>query len=540
MRMMLNMEPHRRALCGGFSLLEVIVAAGLLSFGLLAIVRVFPYGLQVAQRAEDVTRASLLARTMFEGLKADSRGFPIIPGDPFTLIPLPGNGHDDDDDWATWYAVDPNRVDLNRNGRPDVDFDGFGEAWLVRSNGVDDDGDGISDDDGDGGLIGASGQRSSTGDRRLITLFSSPNYQPFGVQDGNLSYDPEPQVDEEWCNGVDDDGDGLIDEDTRLASTQQRRPLKAMVPGLSQPYFSSDVGRRPLQAGDGIDNGGVEGEKIPDDGTALNEQPIYDRFADWGVILANGIDDNQDGKVDEGIDERVFGLGSLSPDMQMARFPWGPMRFPAPNDRYAWQVYCGPVSDTDVTPELAGLFPNRYVTGNIGDGVDDDGDGTIDEEIRDGLDNDADGRIDEDCIAAALPGWLKVVIVISWGGDGLNNDAATTNCGQPTDPDGSSEPPEDRLEHPDCAVNPRLNLLNHGPDYPNGLGWNRGQARALQGRLAPTNGHIAWGIDEEMQDGIDNDFDGLVDEDTHLYEFRLTGFISLRDRSRSFPMFAAR
>lgn len=40
---------------------------------------------------------------------------------------------------------------------------------------------------------------------------------------------------------------------------------------------------------------------------------------------------------------------------------------------------------------------------NPGNGIDDDGDGRIDEELNDGKDNDGDGLIDEDIVAAGYP-----------------------------------------------------------------------------------------------------------------------------------------
>ena len=517
----------------GFSLLEIVVAAGLLGLGLLSFVRVFPFGLKVSQRVEDVTRASILAQTMFEGLKADSRDFPIIPGDPITLVPLPGDGFDNDGDWGLAYRTTPSVVDLNNNGRPDSDFDGYGEATKFQGNGVDDDGDGVIDDTGDGMRAAAGGVQNSQA--HPISYMVSTFIQP----DGNFTYDPEPYVDEEWANGGDDDRDGLIDEDSAL-STSQQTPLFAAVRASGfnlSKYVGYDTGRRPLAAGDGLDNDGngeLDQKKYNDPDDA-NDEYVFDEVHDKGIRRANGVDDNNDGVIDEFIDDRVFGRGLFNlSDTELARFPWSPMRFPAPNERYAWQIYTGPVSDTDVPPELATVFRGRYVTGNLGNGVDEDGDGAIDEELRDGVDNDGDGRIDEDCIASALPGWLKVVIVISWGGDGLNNDASGSNCGAPTDT-AQSEPPAGREEIPDCAVDPSVALRWHTPNYPSNL---------IQGKLvsrkAPRFGHIAWGIDEELRDGKDDDGDGFVDEDVHEFEYRLTGFISLRDRERSFPVLSAR
>lgn len=45
-----------------------------------------------------------------------------------------------------------------------------------------------------------------------------------------------------------------------------------------------------------------------------------------------------------------------------------------------------------------------------GDGVDNDGDGSIDEEIEDGIDNDGDGFIDEDLVPSGYPVSLKDIV----------------------------------------------------------------------------------------------------------------------------------
>ena len=103
-----------------------------------------------------------------------------------------------------------NQYDLNRNRIPDADYDGMPEADGVRypgvqPNGLDDDGDGVIDDDGDSGSRNRAAVPSSFTAR---------------AADGDFYYDPEPEIDEEYANGKDDDRDGLIDEDVRLASVR--------------------------------------------------------------------------------------------------------------------------------------------------------------------------------------------------------------------------------------------------------------------------------------------------------------------------------
>lgn len=479
----------------GFSLIEIIVATAILSVGLLSIVSIFPYGLEASNRSQDITQASLLAQTIFEGLKNDPRNFPIIPGADNVIIPLPGNGYDDDTNNEAYnVSVRNNPNDINNNQFPDTDYDGMPEYDAmavkvrmsgVRANGMDDDGDGVIDDDGD----------SWSANRRAV-----PAYFAARAPDGNLSYDPEPQIDEEYGNGIDDDRDGLIDEDVRLPSV---RVLNSQI-------------MLPILAGDGVDN--------DDDG----EDNDNNRRT---PAVADGIDNDGDGAIDEGIDEEIWdgrdndGDGQIDEDCQLARFPFSPAKFPPPFDRYGWQIRVGVVPDNG----RWGLVDiNGDGVPDLGDGIDNDGDGRVDEELPDGLDMDfnlpanrsggagflraftrapvSDGLIDEDTIAAPLPGWRRVEIVVTWGGDGEDNDEAAGG-----NPDVARVDP--RNESSLGEVNPR-EFRRQGISY----------------------GAIEWGIDEEKLDGIDNDFDGLIDEDTYADEFVLVGFINLNDPTLSFSM----
>ncbi|MEW6234290.1 MAG: type II secretion system protein [Candidatus Omnitrophota bacterium] len=481
----------------GFTLLEVIIAAAILGLGLLSIVKVFPYGIEAARRAEDLTQATLLAQDLFEGMKSDPINFPLLPGASSVLIPMPGNGYDDDTNNEMFNAdrgrVRNNPYDLNNNGKPDVDFDGLPEkdgAGLRTNppNGIDDDGDGAGDDNGDS----FSYSRSSTMMRRAFAHLRS------GALDGDYYYDPEPNIDEEIGNGKDDDGDGLIDEDCRLASVRISRTNVLL----------------PLLAGDGMDNDG-DGEDNDDDPRT--------------PAIADGIDNDGDGMIDEGIDEEIWdGFdndkdGLIDEDCQNARFPFSPSLFPAPFSRYSWQIFVGRIPNN-------GRYGIEDVNGDgspdLGDGIDNDGDGLVDEELPDGLDLDypiasnrrqgmtylknyaglpqSDGLVDEDCIAAPLPNWRRVDIVISWGGDGEDNDGDSAKAR--VDPQ-STYQLGDTLDQRNRRMTQRISY-----------------------------GAVSWGIDEEKLDGIDNDFDGEIDEDCYKFEFKLTGFINLENPSQSFTM----
>jgi len=109
-----------------------------------------------------------------------------------------------------------------------------------------------------------------------------------------------------------------------------------------------------------------------------------------------------------------------------------------------------------------------------------------------------DGLVDEDTIYAPLPHWRRVEILITWGGDGVDNDKDLKR------------------------VDPQAQAVL-GSDDP----------RVVR-RQRVTYGGVSWGIDEEKEDGLDNDGDGLIDEDCYKYEYKLTGFINLENPSQSF------
>ncbi len=53
----------------GFSLIELVIAMAILSVGIVGAMRVFPVGLRASQRAEQSSRATILAQRTLECLK---------------------------------------------------------------------------------------------------------------------------------------------------------------------------------------------------------------------------------------------------------------------------------------------------------------------------------------------------------------------------------------------------------------------------------------------------------------------------------------
>ncbi len=437
----------------GFNLLEVIIAVIVLGTGLIAILQIFPKGAEVSVRVERNTRVSFLAQTIMESLKADPTGQLLyemrsdpnvpwpLPAERFmgnvaltmgyndynaptvSTIPLPGNGVDDNAPAGQkqFYATTPGppTEDLNGDGWKDIDVDGMPEpdydtgfdhfpnfTGYGAPNGVDDDKDGFVDDNGDGN------------------------------DDGDLSYDPEPTVDEEVADGRDNDQNGLTDEDTMLASVRMLFPPA----GATREY----VARRALLPGDGVDQ----------DGDGEVNSPRNSR----GEAIADGLDNNNNGLVDEGIDEEIYnGLdddrdGRVDEDTRLASFPFNPIPFGRPYEVYFWRIFVGRVSDGGDNFNN----DNDYLLGAA----------RVDEEYYDQLDNDQDGLIDEDLLAYPMPGYRIVRVEITWGGDREDNDRD---------------------------------------------GWT----------------------DEELLNGFDDDFDGVIDEDdVHTGVYVLSGILPVATRTR--------
>ena len=83
--------PHGKR---GFSLLELIIAVGVLAIGLVGILQIFPVGLRASRRAGTITRAAFLAQNKMEEVKM--AGF-----DAITELPprMPLSGSESDFEW---------------------------------------------------------------------------------------------------------------------------------------------------------------------------------------------------------------------------------------------------------------------------------------------------------------------------------------------------------------------------------------------------------------------------------------------------------
>ena len=71
----------------GFSLIELVVALGLLGVGLVGVVRLFPVGLRASKRSEVISKATLLAQQQLEEIK--TFGFDALTATP-PPFPLAG------------------------------------------------------------------------------------------------------------------------------------------------------------------------------------------------------------------------------------------------------------------------------------------------------------------------------------------------------------------------------------------------------------------------------------------------------------------
>jgi prepilin-type N-terminal cleavage/methylation domain-containing protein len=542
-------EAQARQTDRGFTLVEVIIALVILGIGVIALLRLFPTGVQRAAEAERTTRATLLAQEILEGIKAQGGAGLVtaIPG-PWDgdealetaipePVPMPGDGIDNDEDgYLPTGDVHP-FVDLNGNGQIDGDYDGLPEQDYAgrlcpdrggffcidsdTADGIDNDLDGVVDDDGDSNAC------------RYNRPVLREGLDVPQLPDGDFNYDPELNfiggflrgADEEYPDGIDNDpgvDDGIdvngasltIDEDVRLASNYR------------------DGAWWPLEPGDNVDNDGDGEEDSPRDPD--------------GYAIADGLDNDGNGLIDEGIDEEVFngvdddGDGFVDEDCRASSYPFTPRKFF--RTRYIDDDGDGltdedpansrdddgdGLTDEDRANDTTDQFAWQIIVGRVPDGgddaIDNDGDGKTDEEFRDGLNDDPrcdetqtvgyDFLVDEDCAAAPVRGFRRVTVRITWNGDGdRNQDGYPGEFGVDDDGDGEVD-----FEDPDveAAMLFESAILGIPIDSP-----------ILRERWAQDDDEDGR-IDEEKRNGIDDDLDGRIDEDLSTGEFNLTGFVQL-------------
>jgi type II secretory pathway pseudopilin PulG len=86
-------ESGRRARTRSFSLIEVVIALGVIAVGVVAILGVFPTALQTGHSAQDETRAPEIAQTIYGSLVAQASSqfsnMRFLLSDGATLFPTP-------------------------------------------------------------------------------------------------------------------------------------------------------------------------------------------------------------------------------------------------------------------------------------------------------------------------------------------------------------------------------------------------------------------------------------------------------------------
>jgi MYXO-CTERM domain-containing protein len=426
-------------------------------------------------------------------------------------------------------------------------------------NGVDDDCDGAMDEDdavdastwyadADGDGYGDAGSTASACSAPAGFVADAAD-----CDDGDAAISPSGT---ELCNGADDDCDGTVDEDDAADVDTWYADVdgdgygdassSAVACSAPSGHVSdatdcddSDVNIHPGAAElcDGVDNdcdGAVDEDSVDvvwyadDDGDGYGDES--DAVEDCGVVKGRvqqgGDCDDADAAINPGEDELCDGVdnncdGDVDEDDAADASTW---YADGDGDGYG-----------DPGASTASCTPP---SGHVADSADcDDGDASIHPaatELCNGVDDDCDGTVDEDDAADASTWYADA------DGDGYGDAGSTTSA--------CSAPAGFVADAADCddgeaSVHPAATELCNGVDddcdgtvdeddaadagtwYADGDGDGYGDASASAVACSAPSGHVADGTDcddsdvnihpgaAELCDGVDNDCDEIVDED---------------------------
>jgi len=293
----------------------------------------------------------------------------------------------------------------------------------------------------------------------------------------------------ELCNGVDDDCDGSIDEDDAADASTWFADSDG--DGFGDASTSTDACSQP--------SGHTSDDSDCDDGDAAVNPDATE--------LCNSVDDDCDGDTDE--DDAA--------------------------DASTWYADSDGDGYGDASSTTAACSqPSGYTS----DDTDcDDGDSAVNPgatELCDGSDNDCDGDTDEEDAADAST-WYADTDGDGYGDAGITMDACSQPSGYTSD--------DTDCDDGDAAVNPAATELCDGVDndcdgtvdeddaadastwYADSDGDSYGDAGSTADACEAPSGHVADSTDcddgdsainpdaTELCDGIDNDCDGMIDED---------------------------
>ena len=384
-------------------------------------------------------------------------------------------------------------------------------------NHADDDCDGLVDDADPGRVGGTTWYDDVDGDsfpgdaRASVSCVAPAGFgpEPTDCDDGQPAINPLAL---ERCNQVDDDCDGLIDGDDALSTSlpawvdddgdgygDPTQPLSLLVcalpPGVSSNAQDCDDARDDAWPGapevpyDGVDQDcdGGDLDDVDEDGAAFGPDCADrdPRVFPGAVELANGIDEDCDGRIDNGTpraDDDGDGVAELGGDCDDARF--------------------------DRRPGL----PERC------DGVDEDCDGTVDEGTS-CYDDDGDGRSEEQGDCHDGDATIRVGFG-DLGADGVDNDCDGQMAEVDQDDDGYAEAGGD-CDDRDAARRPGAPERENGEDDDCDGAVDEGTALSDDdgdgadergGDCDDGDASVGPGAVERVDNYRDDDCDSLVDE----------------------------